>query len=181
MTDTQTDDLELFDDAKETFPSKEDLKDRLVLIWATGKTGQRKSEATGKAYDWAETVTLVIDDGPDEFYTSSSKRKDGDELLVPSVAHNGAQELDNFQWSAGGLVSRIKQRVTADGKPATFKPFLGRINERKNKNKGMANSWSISEPTDEDKAIARKYAAQIKAISERLAKPPATSDTDAFE
>jgi hypothetical protein len=177
MTDT-TEDLELFDDAKEAFPAKEDLKDRLVLIWATGKTGQRKSETTGKAYDWAETVTMVIDDGPNGW---NPVRSDGEPSLVPAVATDGPQVLDGFQWSAGGLVSRIKQRIGTDGKPSTFKPFLGRINERKNKNKGMANSWSISEPTDADKVTARKFGVQIKAVMDKLSKPPVVSEDDAFE
>lgn len=175
MSDT-TEDLELFDDAKETFPGKEDMKDRLVLVWATGKTGQRKSEATGKLYDWAETVTMVIDDGPEGY---NPKRADGDPNLIAPVAQEGPQEI-TFQWSTGGLVTRIKERIGTDGKPKTFKPFLGRINSRKNKVKGMSDSWSISEPTDEDRATARRYAGQIKAISERLAAPPVKDEDEAF-
>ena len=51
MTDT-TEDLELFDEAQATFASKADLKDGLVLVWATGKYGTRKG-ANGP-YDWYE-------------------------------------------------------------------------------------------------------------------------------
>jgi hypothetical protein len=193
MTDT-TEDLELFDDAKEAFPAKEDLKDRLCLIWVTGKHGIRKGTDVGaRPYPWYETVTLVIDDGPD---WDGTKIVDGEkqENLVPSVAENGPQELDGFQHTTSGLTSRLSQRVITGStqpvingepvadKPKTFKPMLGRINSRKNKTQGRSPSWSISEPTEDDKVTARMYAAQIKAISERLSKPPApASDEEAFE
>lgn len=162
-----TDDLELFDDAKTEFPAKEDLKDRLVAIWATGKTGERKSAATGKSYGWVETITLVLDDGPDG---SSSTE------LVPAAP----QKLDNFQWSAAGLYSRLSQRVQG-GKPKTFKPMLGRINSRKNSVRGMADAWSISEPTDEDKAIAVKNADLLRKISAELQAAQQASDESAFD
>ena len=171
MTDT-TEDLELFDDAKQEFPAKEDLKDRLVGIFVTGKHGQRKSAATGKMYDWYETITLVLDDGPDG--TSFTD-------LVPSVAAKGeAIRLDNFQWSASGLASRLSARVTGD-KPNTFKPLRGRINSQKNKQKGMADAWSIAEPTEEDKATSLKYADQVRKIMAELKAAQTTADEDAFE
>jgi len=192
MTDT-TEDLELFDDAKEAFPAKEDLKDRLCLIWVTGKHGIRKGTDVGaRPYPWYETVTLVIDDGP---AWDGTKIVDGEsqENLVPSVAENGPQELDGFQHTTSGLTSRLSQRIipgsvqpTVNGepvmdKPKTFKPMLGRINSRKNKTAGRSASWSISEPTEDDKVTARKYSDHIKAITERLSNPPAASDSDAFE
>jgi hypothetical protein len=168
VTDTNTaEDLEFFDDAKEEFPAKEDLKDRLVLIFATGKQGTRKSEVDGKPYPWCETVTLVLDDGPDGTAVTD---------LVPSAA--GAPiELSGFQWSTGGMVARIKPRADAKN----FRPQLGRINSRKNSRKGFSDSWSISEPTDEDKAIARKHNAKAREIMDRLANPAGgESEDDAF-
>ena len=115
-------------------------------------------------------------------------------MLVPSVAVEGPQELDGFQHTTSGLTSRLSQRVIPGAtvplingepvmdKPKTFKPMLGRINSRKNKTAGRSASWSISEPTEDDKVTARKYAAQIKAIADRLSKPPApASDEEAFE
>jgi hypothetical protein len=191
MTDT-TEDLELFDDAKEAFPAKEDLKDRLCLIWVTGKHGIRKGNDVGaRPYAWYETVTLVIDDGPnwDGFKIVDDEKL---EILVPSVAENGPQELDGFQHTTSGLTSRLSQRIIPGGtqptingepvmdKPKTFKPMLGRINSRKNKTAGRNPSWSISEPTEDDKVIARKYTDHIKAITDRLSNPPAASDEDAF-
>lgn len=167
MTDTNTaDDLEFFDDAKEQFPAKEDLKDRLVLIFTTGKTGTRKSEVDGKPYPWVETVTLVLDDGPDGTAFTD---------LVPRATGNPI-ELSGFQWSTGGMVARLKPRAEA----GNFRPQLGRINSRKNSRKGFSDSWSIAEPTDSDKDIARRYNAKAREIMDRLSKPVG-SDEDAFE
>src|SRR4051812_21959351 len=182
MTDTQNttaEDLELFDDAKEEFPGKEDLRDRLVAIWVTGKHGTRKSEANNTSYAWYETTTLVLDDGP---AWDGTKIVDGEkrENLVPSVAQNGPQRLEAFQWSTGGMVSRLQARVVGD-QPKTFKPMLGRINSRPNSKKGFSASWSISEPTDEDRAKARASAALIRQISAELEKAGQPTDEDAFE
>lgn len=173
MTDTQnTEDLELFDDAKEEFPAKEDLEGRLVAIFVTGKHGKRKSEANNTSYDWYETITLVMDDGPEG--TSFTD-------LVPSVAAVGeAIRLDGFQWSAGGMVARLQTRVTGE-KPNTFKPLRGRINKRKNQRKGFSDSWSISEPTEDDKAVSRKYSEQVRKIMAELQAGLVASDEEAFE
>jgi hypothetical protein len=178
VTDIHEDD-DLFDAATNQFPSKEDMENRLVLIWPTGKNGTRRSESTGKPYRWYETVTVVIDDGPNGW---QAQRSDGDPNLIASVAENGPQTLNNYQWTPGGLVARLESRVT-DGKPNTYKPILGRINQRKNKNKGMANPWSIAEPTDEDKATARRYTDLIRKTSADLkARVEAgTGDDEAFD
>jgi hypothetical protein len=180
MTDTNTaEDLELFDDAKEEFPAKEDLKGRLVAIWVTGKHGTRKSEANNSSYQWFETITLVLDDGPD---WDGMKIVDGEkrENLVPSVAAEGPQRLDAHQWSTGGLVSRLQARVIGD-KPKTFKPMLGRINSRPNTKKGFSASWSISEPTAEDRKIAIAQAGLLRQITAELEAGLVAKDEEAFE
>lgn len=171
MTDTNTaDDLELFDDAKAEFASKYDLKDRLVLVWVTGKNGKRKG-ANGP-YDWYETNTLVIDDpnGATDWngQVYDSEKEIFRDTLIPSVVQNGPHLLEAFQFSYGGMTARLRARVTADQKPATYKPMLGRVNSRPNKTKGMAASWSIAEPTADDKATALKYADKIREISAKL-------------
>lgn len=177
-----SDDLELFDDAKSDFPSKWDLKDRLVLVWVTGKSGSRKGE--NGSYDWVDTYTLVIDDGPEW----TGKVFDGDKQtnrdpLVVSVADAGPQLLKNFQYSFAGMVARLKPRISADGKPETYKPLLGRINSRPNAKKGMAPPFSIADPTDADKAIARQYADNIREVTEavKAAVSGASSDDSAFD
>lgn len=158
---TQPNEDEFFDSATSEFPAKEDLKDRLVAIWNTGKEGTRTSQATGKPYSWVETVTVVLDDGPQGW---SGVRQDGDPNLVPSVAGEGPQRLDGFQWSAGGIYSRVSKR------PVGGKPIIGRINSRKNSVKGMADAWSIAEMTDEDRETARKYTGLFRQVASDLEK-----------
>jgi len=181
MTDTSTtEDLEFFDEATEEFPGKEDLKDRLVAIFVTGKHGQRKGTAPGsKPYDWYETITLVLDDGPN---WDGKKIVDGDKvpMLVPSVKENGVQRLDSFQYSQGGLTARLSQRVQGD-KPKTFMPLLGRINSRKNSQPGFSASWSIGKPTEEDKILAREHNELFRSVAAELENSLKPSDEDAFE
>lgn len=143
MTDITDDDF--FDDAKSEFPDKEDLKDRLVGIFAIGPVGQRRSEASGKAYDYVETVTVVLDNGPDG--TSFSE-------LVPEVTDGHPIVLHGFQWSASGVVARVKPRV---GTELAMRPLRGRINSMPNKRKGFSDAWSIAEPTDADRATSARF------------------------
>jgi len=171
-------DDDLFEAATETFPSKFDLRDRLVVIYPNGKTGQRRSEATGKPYDWCETTTIVLDDGPSG-WQETVPDQDGNMQpnLVPSVAAEGAQVLVNFQWSAGGFTSRLATKVAkAGGKPGSV---LGRVNSRKNKNTGMSASWSISAPTEEDMATARKYTAECRAARDEIVKAAQAAQQEA--
>jgi hypothetical protein len=194
MTDTNTTE-DLFDDAQEEFPGKEDLKDRLVAIWVTGKHGVRKSDAVGsRPYDWYETITLVLDDGPN---WNGTKVVDDETkpMLVPSVAAEGPQRLDGFQHTTSGLTARLASRValspaapavngagTVD-KPKTFKPMLGRINSKKNRVQGRSPSWSIGEPVEADRVIARSHADLIRQISKELetAGLKAPDGTDEFD
>jgi hypothetical protein len=195
MSDTTAEVVDQFDDATEEFPAKEDLKDRLVLIFVTGKHGMRKGSAPGsKPYAWFETITLVLDDGPN---WDGTKIVDGEKMpmLVPSVKEEGVQRLDNFQYSQGGLTARLAPRVNLSpgqppigveiqDKPKTFAPMLGRINSRKNSQPGFSASWSIGKPTDADKVVARKYndlIAQITKELEKAGQPQIDGATDEFE
>jgi hypothetical protein len=179
MTDT-TEDLELFDDAQATFANKLDLKDRLVLVWVTGKHGTEKG-ANGP-YEWYETFTLVLDDGPNwtgQVY--DAEKEVMRPVLVPSVAGEGPQLLERFRYSFGGMVARLALRVTGD-KPKSFKPMLGRLNSRPNAVKGMAPSWSVAEPTEDDRQIAIKHADLIRQTSEKVRTlVNGGTDEDAFE
>lgn len=164
---------EFFDEATETFPGKEDLKDRLVAVWALDR-GMDKND-DGKPYPFVTSVTLVLDDGPNGW--SPTSVKDGDTVpnLVPSVA-DGLTEIP-LRWSTGGMVARLDPRVGN-----TTKPMIGRINVRKNKTSGRSPSWSISAPTEDDKATARAVASQIKAVTERLiAEANKAADAGAFD
>jgi hypothetical protein len=170
------DDDGLFEAAKEQFPGKEDLKDRLVVIYPTGKSGQRQG-SNGKPYDWYETTTVVLDDGPKGYQSTVLVDGVERENLVPSVAENGPQVLKNFQWSAGGLVARIKP-IADDPKVGSM---LGRINVRPPAQKGMAPPWSIAKPTDEDMTTARKHTDVCrKARQEIRDARQAAADSEAF-
>lgn len=159
MTDAKD---EFWDDAQETFPGKEDLKDRLVAVWALEK-GQDKN-ADGKVYATVQSITLVLDDGPEGWQVQVIRDDEMTPNRVPSVTDEGPQELA-LRWSTEGMVSRLGPRV---GK--TVKPMLGRINSRPNKVKGRSASWSISSPTEEDYAVARQHGEAIKAIIQRMEK-----------
>jgi hypothetical protein len=162
VTDTNTTtpgaEDEFFDSATSEFPAKEDLNGRLVAIWNTGKEGTRKNDR-GETYPYVETVTLVLDDGPDGW---TGKRVDGDPNLVPSVAESGPQQLDGFQWSASGIYSRASKRKVGD------KPMIGRINTKKNVKKGFSDPWNIDEMTEDDKVTARKYVGLFREISAEM-------------
>lgn len=192
MTDTKNataDDLEFYDEATEEFPGKEDLKDRLVAIWVSGRHGTRVGSAPGsKPYAWYETTTLVLDDGP---AWDGYKIVDGERtpMLVASVAENGPQRLDGFQYSQGGLTSRLSGRVhlsvalppvgkEVKDQPKSFKPMIGRVNSRKNSQPGFSASWSIAKPTDADKEIAEKFKPMILAINAELEKAASAIDDE---
>lgn len=163
-TVTEDDDLALYDDASDEFPSKFDLKDRLVLIWITGEKGSAMG-SNGKPYDWYQTAMLVLDDSP-HGYQEMRPNEDGEMRpnLVPSVEVNGPQELDPFRWSTSGIVARLAPRHAKK----QWTGMLGRINSRKNKTKGHAPSWSISSPADADRAIADRYEKEIRAMNKKI-------------
>lgn len=153
MTDVYDDDL--FEAATDEFPSKFHLRDRLVAIYPNGKSGSRQGE-NGKPYDWYETTTVVLDDGPNG-WSETSRDDHGNDIaqLVPSVESDGAQVLRGFQWSAAGLTNRLAGRMPD---PETGKPrsLVGRINARPGQ-KGRNPSWSIAAPTEDEMETARKY------------------------
>jgi hypothetical protein len=174
-----TEALELFDDVPETFPSKFDLRDRLVLVWVTGVHGIRKGEKDD--YPYEETITLVVDDGPFGWQAEVMNTDTGSMQpnLVPSVAEEGPQKLANFQWSATGVVSRLSPRREAK----TNRPMVGRVNSKPNKQRGRAAPWGIASATPEEKALAAQVAgplvAQICAEVER--KLNGVADVSAFD
>jgi hypothetical protein len=172
-TTNSTPEDEFFDDAAEAFPGKEDLKDRLVAVWALERGQDKNNE--GKAYPFVKTITLVLDDGPNGWSPTSIKDDETVPNLVPPVAEDGPQELA-LRWSTEGMVARLDPRI---GK--TTKPMIGRINSRKNKTSGRSASWSIAAPTDEDKATARGHVDAIKAVTARVeAEANAAVDAEAF-
>lgn len=185
MTD-QTEDLELFDNASNEFPSKYDLKDRLVAIWVTGKHGVE--QGTDKPYEWVETITVALDDpkGVQDWNEMvKNKEKDWVPTLVPSVVQNGPQRLDNLRWSTTGTVSRLKPRIDLKDKKTkapVYRPMIGRIDERQAKQ--GSNPWTIIPATaDEMKYATDNFTGLIREITmEVKGKREGTgSDNEAFD
>lgn len=172
---------EFYDDASASFPSKADLAPdgtfergrmgpgRLVAIWAL-KNGVGKKD--GKAYDFVDSVTLVLDDGPNGDYVT--------ELVGPAP-----QRVNGLQHSTSGLVARLKGRV--DGKNAAgirlkYRPMIGRVNTQPSKANAANAAYSISVPTDEDRLIVNSFKNMIIDINNELeAEDRKAEDQAAFD
>jgi hypothetical protein len=190
-------DEDFYDDATEAFPSVDDLAPladkrnpntdgRLVAIWAK-ENGTAKSDSGDGTYGYTETITLVLDDGPEADQFTE---------LVPAVADNGPVRLD-LRHSTTGIHSRLKPRVDgmtkpkkdADGNvivpavPMKFRPMLGRVNTRQStKIKSGSPAFSISAPSEEDKAVINRFREDIVAINRELeAKAKTAADAEAFD
>ena len=174
-----SEDEEWMDGASSAFPKVENLAPsippnygpgRLVAIWAL-KNGSRKNDQ-GQVYPFVETITLVLDNGPNGDQT--------DELVGSAPV-----KLDAFQHSTSGLVARLTKRVdgkNAKGVPLKYRPMIGRLNTQASKVNKNVPAFSISEPTAEDMVVARKYKDMITGINAELeAKDKADEDTAAFE
>jgi hypothetical protein len=185
---------EFYDEATEAFPSVDDLvpladkknpttDGRLVAIWAV-KNGEAKTDRPGGGtYGFTETVTLVLDDGPDGDQAT--------DLIGPAP-----QKL-NLRHSTTGIHSRLAPRVEGMSKPKRdedgtiiapavplkFRPMIGRVNTRPStKVKGGSPAVSIAKPTEADLAIVRQFEAEIREINaEQEAKASTVADAEAFE
>jgi hypothetical protein len=177
------DDDDLFEESSDEFIGKPDFKDRLVMIYPTGKSGERIGE-NGKPYPWYETYTVVLDDGPNGYQEQVLDADlNGGQMRpnrIPSVEINGAQIIEDHQWSAGGVTSRLKDKVPAkhDGVPVGL---LGRIDAKAQK--GKAAAWRPNAPTEADRARAVEpaiKAARLKARDAIVASLKAAGAEDAF-
>jgi hypothetical protein len=175
---TSTNEDEFYDDATSEFPSPEDLcpadpkgpvVGRLVAIWAV-ENGTAKGE--NGTYPYTESVTLVLDDGPDGNLAT--------DLIGPAP-----QRLD-LRHSTTGIQSRLRGRVegvNAKGVPLKYRPMIGRVNTRPStKYKKGSPAFSIAEPSAEDRAVIDAHKAEIIAINRELeAKDKAAEDSAAFD
>jgi hypothetical protein len=173
-------DEEWMDGAKTAFPSIENLAPslrgsygpgRLVAIWAVENGVGQSTTTAGKTYGYTETITLVLDDGPDGTQT--------DELI------GAAPVRLEMRHSTTGLHSRLKPRVdgvNAKGIKLRFRPMVGRINTQESKNSKNQAAFSISDPSPEDMVTARKYKDMILSINQELeAKAASDEDSAAFD
>lgn len=164
---------DFYDDATNEFPKVEHLAPslppkfgpgRLLAIWVKG-AGTRTNDK-GKTYKYVDTITVTLDDGPEGL--SAPGWAENAEELVPA----GVQRLD-LQHSTGGLVARLEKRLNGkavDGTPLKFRPLIGRLNtQASSQNKNVA-AYSISQPTDEDRAVIRGHGDMIRGINAELEK-----------
>lgn len=183
---TQGDDDDFYDDASSAFPKVEHLAPsvppkfgpgRLLAIWVQA-AGKRKNDR-GEFYPYVETVTVTLDDGPEGL--SAPGWPDEAAATVPA----GVQRLDKFQHSTSGLVARLERRLTArnpKGVLLKYRPMIGRINtQASSANKNVA-AYSISEPTEADRAVIEAHKAMIIAINHELeAADKQAEDDKAFD
>lgn len=183
-------DSEWMDGASASFPKAEHLAPsippnygpgRLVAIWAKS-SGTRKNDS-GKEYPFIQTLTLVLDEGPNgQAWLTGT---DGWDSEASTIIPAAPVRLDDFQHSTGGLVARLQKRLTGKtpaGVPLKYRPMVGRMNTQASKaNKNVA-AFSISEPTAADMEVARKYKDMIKAINAELeSADKADEDAAAFD
>lgn len=183
-------DSEWMDGASAAFPKAEHLAPsvppkfgpgRLVAIWAKS-AGTRKNEQ-GKEYPYVQTITLVLDEGPDgpSWLTGENGWDAEASTLIPAAP----VRLDDFQHSTGGLVARLQKRLTGrtpGGVSLRYRPMVGRINTQPSRaNKNVA-AFSISEPTADDMVTARRYKDMITGINKELEEADRKAeDTAAFD
>jgi hypothetical protein len=183
-------DSEWMDGASASFPKAEHLAPalppnfgpgRLVAIWAKS-AGNRRNDS-GKEYPYVSTLTLVLDEGPDgqAWLTGQNGWDPEASTIVPA----SPVRLDDFQHSTGGLVARLQKRLTGKtpaGVSLRYRPMVGRMNTQASKTNKNVAAFSISEPTQADMEVARKYKDMIKAINAELeAADKAAEDSEAFE
>lgn len=183
-------DEEWMDGASNAFPKAEHLAPvnppnfgpgRLVAIWAKSQ-GTRKNDK-GVVYPFVNTLTLVLDEGPDgrAWLTGS----DGWDAEASSLIPASPVRLDDFQHSTSGLVARLQKRLTgknAAGVSLKFRPMVGRMNTQASKANSKVAAFSISEPTADDMVKARKFKDMITAINKELETAATQAeDTAAFD
>lgn len=176
-------DEDFYDDATSAFPSVEDLapqdgmgEGRLVAIWAKSN-GTAVSATSGKPYGYTETLTLVLDDGPDGgVYTE----------LIPSTGGGDEPARLELRHSTTGIHSRLRPRVegkhSKTGVPLRWRPMLGRVNTQASKANKKVPAYSISEPTDSDRELIQRHKALIVSINQELEKAESeAADAAPFE
>lgn len=178
-TSNVDDEDDFYDEASSLFPKAEHLAPsippkfgdgRLVAIWPTSQ-GTRTSKTDNKPYPYVETVTVVLDDGPDGNLSGPGWAEEAAEI-VPAVGDGEPVRLDKFQHSTSGLVARLEKRLTGKHPktktPLRFRPMIGRMNTRASANNKNVAAYSVAEMTDGDRVIAEKHKAYIIAINKEL-------------
>lgn len=151
-----------FSVANEAFVKMDHVEGRLLLIQVTD-SGERESTLKGAkqgdTYTFIETDTVVLDGEIDD--------------MIDQVP----MELDGFQFSGqaitGQLLPHLKKLQAGKGNGLVLNRLGTKPNSWKTK------TWVLQEPTDQDKAVARKYLADVAArkAAEKPADPFAAAAT----
>lgn len=146
-----------FSTAREAFVKMDDVEGRLLLI-TVQDSGERESTLPkakeGDTYTYIVTDSVVLDGELTEMI---------DEIPM---------ELEGFQFSGeaitGQLLPALKKVQNGTGNGLV----LNRLGTKGNKWK--TKTWILTEPTDEDKALAREYLTTVEA------RKKATTPSDPF-
>lgn len=146
-----------FSVANEAFVKMDHVEGRLLLIQVTG-SGERESTLkgakAGEMYTYIETDTVVLDGEIDD--------------MIDTIP----MELDGFQFSGqaitGQLLPQLRKMESGKGNGL----LLNRLGTKPNSFK--TKTWILQEPSEEDKALARKY------IADRKAREAAAQPKDPF-
>jgi len=111
-----------------------------------GSSGVKITDYEGKLLLVYGTEYL---DGEDKIKTEYGER---DVVVADVVVLDGdeTEELSGVYFFQGGLVGTLKRHV---GK----RPYLGVLGKKDSKKKGYQKAWAFLDPSDEDKAVARKF------------------------
>jgi len=126
-----------FSSARDAFVKQEHVNGRLLLI-SPLSSGEREStlpNSQGKGYTFIETDTVVLDGNVDDMIDE-----------VPMI-------LEGFQYSGQAITAQLLPAVRKGGM------VLGRLGQKPSATKSFGPAWVLMEPTDADKAVARKYLA----------------------
>jgi hypothetical protein len=135
-----------FSSAREAYVKMDDVQGRLLLITAQD-SGERESNLPrakeGDMYVYVVTDTVVLDGEINEMVDE-----------IPMV-------LEGFQFSGEAVTNQLLPAVKKFQRGDGNGLVLGRLGTKDNKFK--TKTWILAEPTDEDKAKARKYLADVEA------------------
>jgi hypothetical protein len=140
-----------FSSAREAFIKMPDLKGRLLLI-SPNDSGERETNLRGQTgtYVYIVTDTAVLDGEVSEMVDE-----------VPMV-------LEGFQFAGEAVTNQLMPALKRFQRNEPGAMVLGRLDQKDNS--FNTKTWILMEPTDEDKALARKYLADVEA-AKKAAKP----------
>lgn len=105
-------------------------------------------------------------------YDKDKDAVDADVVVLDGVPDGGVETFDSMRIYQGPLIGALKRAANFNAQhpvdPATGFPkmVLGRLGQGEAKKKGFNPPWLFLPPTDEDKAVARKYIAEQKRPSD---------------